>query len=110
MSDNTPLGGRRSGSAEPENQIGNILAGLASCIAVARWIVLSEPAAVVALITAARKAAGNDVENNTRGCLLELRAVALAQVKVADAALDIFETCSELANGVALAAPSAGAN
>jgi hypothetical protein len=39
---------------------------LAYSIATARAIASSEPAAIVALIAAAREAAGNDVENNTR--------------------------------------------
>ena len=95
-------------SAEPDNDILNIAAGLGYAIALARQIVSSEPAAVVALITAARAAAGNDVENNTRGSLTGLRAAALAQVELADAALEIFGICGELANSSALAAPSTG--
>jgi hypothetical protein len=94
-------------SAEPENEILDIAAGLAYYIAVARSIVSREPEAVVGLITDARKAAGNDVENNTRGCLTALRTVALEQVKIADAALEIFETCIALANSAALGGDSA---
>ena len=63
---------------------------------------------VVALITAARKAAGNDVEKNTRGSLTALRASALEQFKLGDAALEIFETCGVLANETAIAALNAG--
>jgi hypothetical protein len=92
-------------SAEPENQILDIAAGLAYCIDLARKIVSSDPEAVVALIVAAREAAGDDVEKNTRGCLAALRTAALEQVKLAEAALEVFEICSEIANGAALAAP-----
>jgi hypothetical protein len=94
---------RLMSAGPPENYILDIAAGLACSIAIARTIVSSEPAAVVALVTAARKAAGNDVEKNTHGSLTALRASALEQVKLADAALEIFETCGVLANSAALA-------
>jgi hypothetical protein len=82
----------------------DIASGIAAGIAVAREIVSREPADVVALIIEARKAAGDDVENNTRGCLNGLLAAAIEQVKIAEAALEIFETCGQLANSAALAA------
>ena len=62
-----------------------------------------EPADVLAFIVAARKAGGDDVEKNARGCLVALREAALAQARLADAALEIFETCILLANEAALA-------
>jgi hypothetical protein len=48
------------------------------------------------------------VEKNTRGSLTALRASALEQFKLADAALEIFETCGVLANETAIAALNAG--
>jgi hypothetical protein len=90
-------------TTEPENDILDIAAGLGCFIAIARQIVSADPAATVALIVAARKAGGDDVEKNTRGCLVALRSAALAQAGLADAALEIFETCGVLANSAAMA-------
>jgi hypothetical protein len=95
-------------SREPENELLDIAAGLGYGIALAKQIVSAEPAAVVALITAARNAAGNDVEKNTIGSLTGLRVAALEIVKLAEGALEIFGICGDLANSAALAAPSAG--
>jgi hypothetical protein len=95
-------------SAEPDNDTLNIAAAIGYSIAIARQSVSSESEAIVKLITDAqgrRKRRGT----NTRKSLTGLREAALAQVKLASAALEIFEICSDLANGAALAAPSVGA-
>jgi hypothetical protein len=93
----------------PSNEIIDIASGIAHGIAVAREIVSREPADVVALIVAARKAAGDDVEKNTRGCLTGLRTAGIEQAKLAAAALEIFEACGEIANETTMAAMDAGA-
>jgi hypothetical protein len=87
-----------------DTDIIGLAAGIAAGIAVAREIVSREPADTISLIVAARKAAGDDVEKNTRGCLSGLRTAGIEQAKLAAAALEIFETCGELANETTMAA------